>query len=498
MKSERVVNPLTPDRSSGAMNVLAGATVLPFLAITFLGQQIGGTESTVASIGAPIANGNTVVLLLMLLLLLAASYVASETAIEVLRPMSRQHKDQLDAQSKVFVDLQDNRARYIAACIFGRQLTHLGLILGSVVLGQGLSSRMVDVFHVQADFTAVLVGSLVIVLPVELLNLIIGQLVPKSYATVQPHKVALRLYPVIRFSAVLFGVFTWMLAFLANLITTHFGAKATFANPNQTEDEIRSLVESAEETGEIERDERELIHSVFEFTDTVAREIMTPRVDLDALPVSADPKEAMELIEKTGRSRLPLFVDTDDHIVGIIHAKDLLMSLARQEDKPLRTLMRQPLFVPENKDLHELLAEMKLNRTQFAVVQDEFGGTAGIVTIEDIVEELVGDIVDEYDNEEPPFVRTEHGWLVDGKVHRDDVNHEIGSDFESDEFDTIGGFVFGLFGRQPSVGECIDSGDYKFEVIKTDGRRIQQLGITRRPSGTELESDVVSDPEDSH
>jgi CBS domain containing-hemolysin-like protein len=238
-------------------------------------------------------------------------------------------------------------------------------------------------------------------------------------------------------------------------------------------------VESAEETGEIERDEKELIHSVFEFSDTIAREIMTPRVDLDALSVTADAITAVKMIETTGHSRIPLFEETDDQIVGIVHAKDLLMAIAAGKKVTLRGIMRQPLFVPENKNLHELLGEMRNSRSQFAIVQDEFGGTAGIVTIEDIVEELVGDIVDEYDNEEPSFQKVDDGWLVDGKTHWNDVNHEIGSEFDSEEFDTIGGYVFGLFGRQPVLAETIEEAEHRFTVTKTDGRRILQLRIEK-------------------
>ena len=144
----------------------------------------------------------------------------------------------------------------------------------------------------------------------------------------------------------------------------------------------------------------------------------------------------------------------------------------------LRSLMRKPVFVPEGKSLHELLQEMRTSRAQMAVVQDEFGGTAGIVTIEDIVEELVGEIRDEYDREDEPVQAVGSGWIITGRTHVDDVNDEIGSDFESDEFDSIGGYVFGLFGRQPALKERISAEGFDFEVAETDGRRILKLRVT--------------------
>jgi putative hemolysin len=218
---------------------------------------------------------------------------------------------------------------------------------------------------------------------------------------------------------------------------------------------------------------------VFEFSDTVAREVMTPRVDLDALPVRSEPREVADLIEQSGHSRIPLYEDTDDQIVGIIHAKDLFMAMLKGGPVNLRRLMRPPLFVPEMKTLHELLQEMRQHKSQLAVVQDEYGGTAGIVTIEDIVEELVGDIVDEYDNEQPDVSGDDGLWTVNGKAHWSDVNYAIGSRFSSDEFDTVGGLVFGLFGRQPKSGEWIDADGYRIEVAKTDGRRILELAIRK-------------------
>jgi putative hemolysin len=298
---------------------------------------------------------------------------------------------------------------------------------------------------------------------------------------VNPLRVVTVLYRFITAISVLFSVPAGLVTSLRHYFVSRFGPRAIEDGANLAEEEIKTLAETAHETGEIEGDERELLHSVFEFTDTVAREVMTPRVDLDAMPVRSDPTEVVKLIQESGHSRIPLYEDTDDQIVGIIHAKDLFGAMLNGKAPNLRSLMRPALFVPENKSLHELLAEMRQNRSQMAIVQDEFGGTAGIVTIEDIVEELVGDIIDEYDVEEPEIVEAAGGWLIDGRTHLDDVNETTGANFESEEFDTIGGFVFGLFGRQPKLGEQVEDDGWRFIVAESDGRRIMRLKLEPAP-----------------
>ncbi len=274
----------------------------------------------------------------------------------------------------------------------------------------------------------------------------------------------------------LFGL-AKMFVGLANLFARPAGGSVTLRQSKLMEEEIRSLVDSAGETGEMESDETELIHSVLEFSDTVAREIMTPRTDLDAVPIDINPYDLVELIQESGHSRIPIFEGSDDDIVGIIHAKDLFLAMLRGKPVNISSLMRPPLYVTENKSIDDLLAEMRLSKSQLAVIKDEYGGTSGIVTIEDIIEELVGEIQDEHDDEHPEFSESLEGFLVDGKTHLDDVNDEIGSNFESEDFDTIGGFVFGLCGRQPKLGEWLAHDSYQFNIVEADGKRIIKIRI---------------------
>lgn len=416
-------------------------------------------------------NGFAALGIVIGIMVLNAVFVAGETALESLKPLHVRHLKELNIRASDRLQrLLDGRDRAIAACIFATHLCRVAMVLGGLLIAQGVIDWFGGSFFLAA---------LVVAIPILLLNLVF-ELIPKSYAVLHPHRVCVLLYRVIEVTRVVFGLPALLVSGVAGLVTRRFGGKASFTIENQTEEEIKSLVETAEESGEMERDERELLHSVFEFTDTVAREVMTPRVDLDAMPIKSDPAEIVKLIQETGHSRIPLYEENDDQIVGIIHAKDLLMAmLSAKGSVSLRKLMRPALFVPENKDLQELLAEMRLARSQLAVVQDEFGGTAGIVTIEDIVEELVGEIVDEYDNERPAIEQVENGWLIDGKTHVDDVNSALQSEFDSEEFDTIGGYVFGLFGRQPKHGEAIDAEGFRFTIVETDGRRILRLKLER-------------------
>ena len=464
---------------------LPSAAILVAIAIPWLlGWRLApGTSCAAISLHVDPTMSWVTVLALVMAMFFSALYVGSETALDLLRPMHVKHAKEKSSKRAERLEWQmDHRASLIAACILGRQTMKLAMVFFSLTLASKMTGG--------TSFGETAVYALCIVVPVGLLSMVID-LVPKSYANLHPHRVALRLDGFTRASWAIFALPAALITFVANLLTSRFGGEATFEIQNPVEEEIKVMVESAEESGEIEVDERELLHSVFEFTDTVAREIMTPRVDLDAKPIGSDPLDVIKLIQETGHSRIPLYEDTDDQIMGIVHAKDLLLA-AMDKSKPinLRALMRPALFVPENKSLHDLLREMRHARTQLAVVQDEFGGTAGIVTVEDIVEELFGDIVDEYDVEEPSIQEQNGVFLVGGKMHVDDVNATLGSEFDSEEFDTIGGYVFGLFGRQPKPLECLDDGLWRFCVAETNGRRILQLKIERLPEP------VFSEPAD--
>ncbi len=414
------------------------------------------------------------------IIVLNGIFVAGETSVELLRSVHIKFaRDNTPKDADRLQAILDRKAKYVAACTLASHFCRVAMILVGLFLAPGVSAWLSEQFG-QANGSAMFVWALIIVsVPIALLNLMF-ELVPKSYASLTPHRVALRLYRIIRITSAILSPPASLLSSVAGLLTSRFGGRASFTMANQAEEEIKNLVETAQETGEIEVDEKELLHSVFEFSDTVAREVMTPRVDLEAMSITSDPMQVVELIKKTGRSRIPLYEDTDDQIIGIVHAKDLLMAILKSDKPNLRKIMRPAMFVTENKSLNELLREMRQSRSEMAIVQDEFGGTAGVVTTEDIVEELVGEIVDEYDTDEADIIKVDDDCLIaHGKVHIDDVLAMFGLETDNDEFDTVGGYVFGVFGRQPKRDEVIESDGLKFTVLETDGRRIKKLKVER-------------------
>ena len=232
------------------------------------------------------------------------------------------------------------------------------------------------------------------------------------------------------------------------------------------------LVQAGEEEGVIEEEEKAMIHSIFDFTDTVARQVMKPRTDMHVAPVTSTLDELLDVITTTGHSRIPIYDEDIDHVVGVVHAKDLLPVLRQGKNLfDMQTVMREAYYIPETKDVGELLAEFKRGNIQMAIVRDEYGGTAGLVTVEDLLEEIVGEIRDEYDIEEPliQIIDEDHG-VVSARMRVDELNEEMNLEIpESEDYETIGGFVFDLFGHQPNEGETISYGNVDFTSLEGRG-----------------------------
>lgn len=228
-------------------------------------------------------------------------------------------------------------------------------------------------------------------------------------------------------------------------------------------------------------EERELILSVLEFADTIVREVMVPRTDMVSLPADASTDDAVDLVLSSGRTRIPVIGDTIDHVIGLIYSRDLL-ELFDKEAPPRRAgeLCREAYFVPETKPISELLREMQAKQQHLAIVVDEFGGTAGLVTIEDLVEEIVGEIVDEYDKEEPLVIETDGGWIVDARLDVDELGEIVGAELPSDEWDTVGGLVLELAGRVPHEGEHFDLDGFVFTAVSVQGRRVSKVRVSRQ------------------
>jgi len=251
---------------------------------------------------------------------------------------------------------------------------------------------------------------------------------------------------------------------------------------NLVVDELKTLVNAGQQGGALEQGERQMIRSIFELRETLAREIMVPRIDMLALEVSTPLAEAADAVLRTGHTRIPVYQETIDHILGLLYAKDLLRVWREGNlNVSLQALLRPAYFVPEAKRVDELLAEMQRERVHMALVVDEYGGIAGLVTLEDIVEEIVGEIQDEYDMaEESPYLQLgEDEYLFQGRVDLDDFNEVLGSQLAKEEADTLGGFIYSQIGRVPSSGESIQVDDLLLTVEQVSGRRIRKVRVKR-------------------
>ena len=326
-------------------------------------------------------------------------------------------------------------------------------------------------------------GILVAVVAMGTLFILVAESFSRSIAAHQSERIALR---TIRVSALVSAVMkpaVRLVAALAGALLAPFGARVRLSWPALTEEELMVLVEAGEEEGVIEEDEKEMIDSIFEFTDTVVRQVMVPRIDMKVVDADTPVPEAVSVIMESGHSRLPVIDGNVDTIIGIIHAKDLLPILAcpDKRDVSLREIVRPAFFVPENKKVSELLAEFRSNNRQMAIVRDEYGGTAGLVTVEDLIEEIVGEIRDEYDREEPLItIQDEDAWVVDARLNIDDLNEQLDARLPEDEFETIGGFVFGTLGKEPEVGDSVEFNGWRMTVQEKEGRRLRKIRIEPR------------------
>jgi putative hemolysin len=312
---------------------------------------------------------------------------------------------------------------------------------------------------------------------------VVGEVAPKTYALQHTDGAVLRNSGLLAFLSN-FPPLRWASRSLIGLANLIIPGRQPKEGPYVTEEEIRAAADVAAEEEAIERDERKLIHSIFEFGDMVVREAMTPRTDMVAISGDSRIEDGITCAIEGGYSRLPAYEESTDNIVGIVFLKDLV-SLARasKRDEPVRMAVREAVFVPEQKRVAELLREMQTKQFHMAIVIDEYGGTSGLVTLEDLLEEIVGDITDEYDIGEPSVEHLPGGALrVPGGTSIDDVSDELGVELPDTEWDTVGGLVFNLLGHVPEEGECVRFQGLEFRTERVKGRRIVSVHIGPAPN----------------
>ncbi len=435
-------------------------------------------------------------LVIILLTLFEAVFVAAEIALVTVR---RTRIDQLVEEgngSAIRVKrLVGNPGRFLAVTQIG--LTFLGF-LASAYAAVNLTVSLQVFFEGTGlpilSTSAEAVSLIIVTLLLSLFTIIFGELVPKSLALTHAEAFALRLSGFIVFMLRLLGPLVAVLTAITTSVARMLGAGEASQGVMSTE-ELKILVERGGEQGILEAEEEQMIHAVIELGDQRIHEVMVPRIAMISLPSTATYEESIDLVVDQGHSRIPVYEATIDEIVGILYAKDLLPFLkATAGERPvLRSILRTPVFVPESMSVDDLLHEFQRRKVHIAIVLDEYGGTAGLVTIEDLLEEIVGEIQDEYDEEEPLIVRlSDDEARVDGRADVDDLSELFDMQIaleDADEYDTVGGLMYHRIGGVPKPGDQVHVDGLQLTVETTDGRRVGKVLVVRTRDRDDADDD---------
>lgn len=413
-------------------------------------------------------------LAVVLLIFANALFVGAEFAfVSVRRTRIEQLVEEGNASAKMVQRLLTDPSRFISS-------TQLGITLASLGLGwlgePALSKLLEPAFHVLGAFAGTASHTLSVICSFVLITyilIVLGELVPKTLGLHHAERIALLVVWPIEGFYLLFRPFIWLLDGSSSLLLGWFGFKVSkAAHLVHSEEELKMLVQASHEGGVLEADEQALLNKAFEFSDKSVDAVMIPRPDMLCIPAEATFEEILALAASSHHTRLPVYEGNVDHIIGFAHAKDLLERLGQGQGVTARDLIRPILMVPENKPVADMLKDFRRHHTQVAIVIDEFGGTAGMVTSKDLLEELVGEMSDEFEVAGPHCESHTDGTVTfDGRVPIDEINERFGLDLPGDEFNTIAGLVFGEIGHTPEVGDELEMRGRRFRVEATNGRR---------------------------
>lgn len=406
------------------------------------------------------------IILLLVLLVLSAFFSMSETALMSLSKIRIRHMVEEGVKGAKLVEkLIEDPNKLLGAILIGNNIVNIGA--SSIA-----TSLAVKVFG-GSDSAVVVVTAIMTVLV-----LIFGEITPKSIAKQRSEQVSLKVSRPIKLCVFIFKPFVAVFTIISSVFIRLFGGDPKATEPFITEEELKTMVGVSEEEGVLEDVEKEMIFNVFDFADLQVKDVMVQRVDVTAVEVNDSYEDLLKIIKEDQYSRIPVYDDTIDDIVGILNVKDLIIEGDKGKEFKVTEYMREPLYTFEFKKITELFNEMKKTRNHMAVVLDEYGGTVGIVTIEDLVEEIVGDIQDEYDKERDMIeVIKEDEYVVEGSARLDDVSDLIGVNMESEEFDSVGGLIIGALGRIPENNEEVVIDRIKFVVEEVEKNRIMKVRI---------------------
>ena len=441
----------------------------------------------------------TQIIVLIILILLNAYFAATEIAFISLNDskVERNAKDG-NKKAKQILKMLKSPSKFLATIQIG--ITFAGF-LSSAFASDAFADRLAPILNSWMPFWGVEVWQgisiVIITIILSFFTLVFGELVPKRLAMKYYEKIAYATIGVIRSISVITAPFVKLLTFSTNMVSKIFGVGEA-EEEVVTEEEIKMMIDEGEEKGTIEKGERVLLNNVFEFNDIIVSEIMTPRTDMYAIDINDDIKNWLDEVDEYKYSRIPVYDESVDDIKGILFVKDILKPLKDNEEIDIKKIMREPYFVPESKDIDELFREMQQNKVQMAIVIDEYGGTAGLITMEDIIEELVGNIFDEYDDEEIEVKKIDDNtYILDGTLTSYELKKIFDVELPEGDYETLSGYLLEKLGRIPDEDEhpVIEDDKLTYKVEEMEDKRIKSVKVCRNMNTQQEENKTDKEEE---
>lgn len=405
------------------------------------------------------------IIILLILLALSAFFSSNETALmSVNKIRLRSLADEGNKRAAMALDILENQTpKLLSAILIGNNIVNISASSLATTLAYSFGGYMVSIV------TVIL----------TVLILIFGEITPKNYATINAEKITLRYIPVFKFLMTIMTPVIFIINLFSRGVMRLMRVDPDAASKAMTEEELRTIVDVSHEDGVIESDEKEMIYNVFDLGDATAKDIMVPRVHVTFADVESTYDELIEIFREDKFTRLPVYKDSQNNIVGIINMKDLLL-YDKNEEFVIDRFLRKPHFTYETKSISDLLVEMKDSTFNIAIVLDEYGDMAGLITLEDILEEIVGEIHDEYDEKEDELVQkiSDREYIIEGSMHLDDVNDHLNTELDSEDYDSLGGFIIEHLDRLPVAGDEVVTDDgIRLVVEKLDKNRIEKVHV---------------------
>lgn len=435
----------------------------------------------------------TQIIILMILILLNAYFAATEMAFVSLNDSKIERDAKIgNKKSKQILKMLKSPSKFLATIQIG--ITLAGF-LSSAFASDAFADELAPILNSAIPAVSIEVWKgisiMIITLVLSFFTLVFGELVPKRLAMKYYEKIAYATVGPIRAISVITAPFVKLLTVSTNVVSKIFGVGES-EEEVITEEEIRMMIAQGEEKGTIEKEERQLLNNVFEFNDIIASEVMTPRTEMYAIDINDDFKDLLNEIDEFKYSRIPVYDEDIDDIKGILYIKDILKPLKDNKAVNIKKIMREPYFVPESKDIDELFKEMKQNKVQMAIVIDEYGGTAGLITMEDIIEELVGNIFDEYDDDETDVKKIDDNtYILSGSLTSYDLKKIFDVEMPEGDYETLSGYLIDKIGRIPNESEhpVIEGENLTYKVEEVEDKRIKYVKICRNLNNEKVEND---------